>query len=75
VRATRNAADEILSGSGLGATVNWLTSFPPNQENNIAVTAALDAIGWRLNELPYDKAANAWASLSEGSNSRCPARR
>jgi hypothetical protein len=65
VRATRNAADEILSGSGIDATVNWLTSFPLNHENNISVTSALDAISGRLNELPYDKAANAWASLSE----------
>ncbi len=70
VRAVRNAADEILSGSGVDATVNWLTSFPPNRENNIAATAALDAIGWRLNELPYDKAANVWANLSKNSIGR-----
>ncbi len=70
VRATRNAADEILTGSGIDATVNWLTSFLPNQENNIAATAALDAIGWRLNELPYDKAANVWTSLSKNSIGR-----
>ncbi len=70
VRATRNAADEILSGSGIDATVDWLTSFPPTGENTVAATAALDAIGWRLNELPYDKAANAWTSLSEKSIGR-----
>ncbi|MEO5914717.1 MAG: hypothetical protein ABIS50_10820 [Luteolibacter sp.] len=67
VRATRNAADEILSGSGVDATVAWLTSLPLNQENNMAANIALDSIGWRLNELPYDKAANVWASLSKNS--------
>lgn len=67
VRATRNAADEILSGSGVEATVSWLTSFPSNPENNMAVNFALDGIGWRLNELPYDRAANVWATLSKNS--------
>lgn len=70
VRATLNAADEILTGSGVDATVSWLTSFPSNQENDVAAAAALDHIGWRLNELSYDKAANVWASLSEKSIGR-----
>jgi hypothetical protein len=70
VRATRNAADEILSASGVDATITWLTSFPPNQANLDAATAAFDAISWRLNELPYDTAATVWASLSANSIGR-----
>ncbi|MDB6078120.1 MAG: hypothetical protein JWO82_1867 [Akkermansiaceae bacterium] len=67
VRATGNAADEILSSSGIEATVNWLVSFPPTGENNIAANSALNGISWRLGELPYDKAADAWATLSKNS--------
>jgi hypothetical protein len=67
IRATGNAADEILSGSGIEATVNWLVSFPATGENNLAATNALSGISWRLGELPYDKAAGAWATLSKNS--------
>jgi hypothetical protein len=67
VRATRNAADEILSGSGIEATVDWLASFPPTQENNLAANNALNSISWRLGELPYDKAAGVWVTLSQNS--------